>query len=157
MENASKALLIAGAVLIVILLISVGILIYNGALGNINAATSQADAQAIMGFNARFELYEGTQTGTAVKNLLKEAIFVNSGDDKSAAAIIDNIGIYSSSNDILDNITNATMKHALTDRWYGVRYVENIQILSNLIKKNSKYNISFEYKEKGVIWKIHID
>lgn len=157
MENASKALLIAGAILVVILLISVGIMVYNSSLGNVGEANSQAEAQAIQAFNSRFAIYEGTQSGTAVKNLLKEAIYVNSGDDKSAAAIIDNVGIHSSSREILNSITDSTMKHALTDRWYGVRYVTNIQQISDLIKRTGKYRISFEYNEKGVIWQIHID
>ena len=40
MENASKALLIAGAILIVILLIAVGMMVYNGAKGSIDKGIS---------------------------------------------------------------------------------------------------------------------
>ena len=46
MENASKALLIAGAILICILLIAIGMYIYNSAQGTIKTAAGQ------MGFTA---------------------------------------------------------------------------------------------------------
>jgi len=42
MENASKALLIAGAVLIVILLISLGLVMYNASKGTTESATETA-------------------------------------------------------------------------------------------------------------------
>ena len=41
MENASKALLIAGAILICILLIAIGMYIYNSANSTVDSAVSQ--------------------------------------------------------------------------------------------------------------------
>ena len=57
MENASKALLIAGAILIVILLISLGIYIYSQAQQTINSVNM--DEQQITAFNNKFAQYEG--------------------------------------------------------------------------------------------------
>lgn len=54
MENASKALLIAGSVLIVILLIAVGMMIYNGARGTVDESIAQMSSQQIEAFNAQF-------------------------------------------------------------------------------------------------------
>ncbi len=72
MENASKALIIAGAILLAILLISLGIMIYNQAQNTVNnSGMSQAEIQA---FNNRFLKYEGTQTGSVVKSLVNEVI-----------------------------------------------------------------------------------
>lgn len=46
MENASKALLIAGAILIVIVLISIGVLLINRTRGTINSAGNVSDTMA---------------------------------------------------------------------------------------------------------------
>lgn len=59
MENASKALIIAGAILISILLISVGVIIMNST-GNVNdQVKSSADTMALRSFNEQFTVYEG--------------------------------------------------------------------------------------------------
>lgn len=71
MENASKALLIAGAVLIVILLIGVGMMIYTGATSSINSSVGQMDAQQVQMFNNQIEQYVGENiSGTKVKSLI---------------------------------------------------------------------------------------
>lgn len=69
MENASKALLIAGAVLIVIVLISVGMLILNSTNDVTTQAGDTSTSQAIQTFNSSFVQYEGSQKGSTVKNL----------------------------------------------------------------------------------------
>ena len=75
MENASKALIIAGAILLAILLISLGILIFNQAQDTVNnGGMSQAEITA---FNNKFLKYEGTQKGSVVKSLINEVIASN--------------------------------------------------------------------------------
>lgn len=72
MENASKALLIAGAILVCILLIGVGMLVYNSAQGTISEAVSQMSSQEKDMFNQQFEQYSGTRVnGSNVKALLQ--------------------------------------------------------------------------------------
>ena len=68
MENASKALIIAGAILLAILIISLGILIYNQASGVVNNnAMSEVETQ---NFNQKFTQYEGNSVrGTTVRAL----------------------------------------------------------------------------------------
>ncbi|MCF0124324.1 MAG: hypothetical protein HUJ68_00940 [Clostridia bacterium] len=76
MENASKALIIAGAILLSILLISLGIAIYTQAQSTVNN-NSMSDAE-ISAFNERFTKYEGQAvSGTQVKALINEAISLN--------------------------------------------------------------------------------
>ena len=59
MENASKALIIAGAILLAILLISLGIMIFNQAQDTVNnSGMSQAQIQT---FNNKFLKYEGSK------------------------------------------------------------------------------------------------
>lgn len=72
MENASKALIIAGAILLAILLISLGILIFNQAQDTVsNSGMSDAQKTA---FNNQFLKYEGIQKGTVVKSLVNEVL-----------------------------------------------------------------------------------
>ncbi len=75
MENASKALIIAGAILLAILLISLGIMIFNQAQGTVNnSGMSEAE---ITSFNNKFLKYEGKQKGSVVKSLINEAAAIN--------------------------------------------------------------------------------
>ena len=82
MENASKALIIAGAILISILLISVGIMIMNASNGVTSGAQDQMDAVAIQQFNSRWDAYNGSQSGAAVKNLIAAIRVNNKSDNK---------------------------------------------------------------------------
>lgn len=70
MENASKALIIAGAILISILLISVGIMIFNSSSGLFDSAKSSMSEQEVRMFNQKFSMYEGENvSGTEVREL----------------------------------------------------------------------------------------
>lgn len=67
MENASKALIIAGAILLSILLISLGIFVFTQAqdtLGSINL-----DEQEVLAFNNKFLAYEGNIRGSQLIQL----------------------------------------------------------------------------------------
>ena len=61
MENASKALIIAGAILISILLISVGIIIMNAINDPVSRTSETASSQAVQIFNSQFTGYAGTE------------------------------------------------------------------------------------------------
>ena len=78
MENASKALIIAGAILLAILLISLGIMIYNQAQDTVS--NSGMDQAAVTAFNNQFLKYEGNQKGTMVKSLIQEVRASNASD-----------------------------------------------------------------------------
>ena len=73
MENASKALLIAGAILVCILLIGIGMLVYSSAQGTVSEAVQQMNSQEKTAFNSQFETYAGNnQSGSQVKALLQK-------------------------------------------------------------------------------------
>lgn len=73
MENATKALLIAAAVLIAILIISLGIVIYNQASETINSVNMSS--QEVQAFNDQFLKYNGTgKRGTEVNALIKTVL-----------------------------------------------------------------------------------
>ena len=88
MENASKALLIAGAILIVILLIGIGMLIYSRSTGVVDIAAGSMNAQEIQAFNSQFTPYEGSQRGSSVRALISAVIANNNTyTDKQVSVI----------------------------------------------------------------------
>ena len=82
MENASKALIIAGAILLSILIISLGIMIFTQASSVVD--NNAMDEVAVTTFNEKFRQYEGNNVrGANVNALLQRVIqnnLSNSGD-----------------------------------------------------------------------------
>ncbi len=76
MENASKALIIAGAILLSILLISLGIMIFTQSQ-DVVTGSGMTEAQ-VSAFNDKFVKYEGKRKGTMVKALIQEVLATNS-------------------------------------------------------------------------------
>ena len=107
MENASKALIIAGAILLSILIISLGIMIFNQAQDAMGEG-GISDAE-ITAFNNKFLKYEGKKQGSTVKNLIQEVNVNNSQDganginieglpNDAATSIGDNLNRYATKN-----------------------------------------------------------
>lgn len=76
MENATKALLIAAAVLVAILIISLGLVVYNMASETINSVNFSG--QEVTAFNDQFTQYQGTNIrGSEINALLKTVLSNN--------------------------------------------------------------------------------
>lgn len=72
MENATKALLIAAAILITIVVISVGVYVLNSGTTMVKENSDMSDIE-ISTYNTKFEAYCGTRvSGTKVKELIKK-------------------------------------------------------------------------------------
>ncbi len=86
MENASKALIIAGAILLSILIIGLGMMVFNNAK---NALTSaNLDQEQIDAFNSKFESYIGTnKRGTDIRTLCDTVKSSNAADEENAIKI----------------------------------------------------------------------
>ncbi len=82
MENASKALIIAGAILISILLISIGIILINSGRDITSTGTSGVQSQKIQAFNSKFTAYEGTKKGSELAGLAGEVNASNATDSE---------------------------------------------------------------------------
>lgn len=67
MENASKALIIAGAILLAIAIIGIGMYVYNNA-ADAMSGTDMTDEQ-VRTYNQTFTNYSGTQRGANVKTM----------------------------------------------------------------------------------------
>lgn len=82
MENASKALIIAGAILLSILIISLGIMVYNNAKNTVGSAN--LSKQEIETFNSQWQAYEGTKkTASEVRTLYQAIIASNAAETKA--------------------------------------------------------------------------
>lgn len=67
MENASKALIIAGAIILAVLIIILGMYFYNQAAG-VGKSVNMTEYE-IQQFNSKFTMYEGQISGTQAKSL----------------------------------------------------------------------------------------
>ena len=101
MENASKALIIAGAILLSILLISLGIIIFNQAKDVVSGSgMTQAEVQS---FNSKFTQYEGNIKGSAVRSMVQEVMSNNNSEEASDETYVKITGIVT-----LDGAADAT-------------------------------------------------
>ena len=136
MENASKALIIAGAILLAILIISLGILIYNQAAGVVNNnAMSQVETQQ---FNQQFTQYEGDVRGATVNSMLQAVLSNNMGADSADRQV----EVYSAGSE-------------------GIALKEDATGLpATKAKSGSTYTVTCEYStsggDKGLVKKIKI-
>ncbi len=146
MENASKALIIAGAILISILIISLGVLVYNQASSTVNKAN--LNSQEAQAQNSKFESYFGTDvTATEVKNLLSEVRTNNltaSRNEESAT-----IGVFYAS----INYSGATLDFISKDAkfnpnkiekgWFdGAIFTPDVQAITNNLKAGTSYTVN---------------
>ena len=75
MENASKALIIAGSIIIAIVLITLGVFIIGkarGAFGDVGL-----DKEQVQSFNDEFAQYTGTVKGSTVRTLIQKVVANN--------------------------------------------------------------------------------
>lgn len=130
MENASKALIIAGAILLSILIISLGLVIYNQAKDAVGSGG--LDEQQISAFNSKFTQYEGTQTGVQVNALIQQVISTNQ------AATNDGTNVYVK----LTYPLNATPTNSGTDT-----SIDGSGVTTQRTKVNVglSYDVSFTY------------
>ncbi len=83
MENASKALIIAGAILLSILIISLGIVVVNNVQGTIN--NTNLNSQEAQTFNNKFSSYLGLNKSNAEMNALVQTIQAENGAQSKLA------------------------------------------------------------------------
>jgi len=108
MDNASKALIIAGAVLIAVMLVSLGVLIYNQANQIVQEQSVQMQGLSVSGFNNLFSVYYGTNKNSAtVKSLVEQASSTNrTSEDHEVTVTGDGV-----TNTNLKNITFTPIKN----------------------------------------------
>jgi len=85
MENASKALIIAGAILLSILIISLGIMVYNNAKSTVGEAN--LDSETAQTYNSKFIMYAGENVTADKVNSLIAAINSNNATNANIITV----------------------------------------------------------------------
>ena len=117
MENASKALIIAGAILLAILLISLGIMVFTQAQETVNdTSLSQAE---VTSFNSNYLKYEGKQSGTMVKSLFSDVIANNAKESNPDIAVTFSSGSLTSATSGISTSSIDTTKQYTVVLGYG--------------------------------------
>ena len=145
MENASKALIIAGAILLSIAIIGIGMFVYNSVSETITGAADMSD-QEIQAYNGEFTTYGGDdKRGSQVKALCEKVSSHNlaAPDPSELIAVV--------SGPATDPTPAPTQENAA-----GTTSSE-INKIKNTILSGKTYSVSFGYdKDTGKVTQIGI-
>lgn len=155
MENATKALLIAAAILIAIIIISLGIMVIrqgSETVNNVNLSDTQREA-----FNSKWQVYNGQQSGTKVKALIKEALNNNRNDNNPKVKLYINTKTTFSGTETNYNCksiygdTNGSFKNIQPELSY---YVDSQTYTVDICEKNGYvYSIHISHGTCNKDWK----
>ncbi len=136
MENASKALIIAGAILIAIVLLTVGVVVVNSF--NPDDAIGEVDQRTKEVFNSKFVSNSGENVrGSAVKTLLSNVISSNASNkdenSKQISVTVDGANSTNDSNKISEirRDINTSHKYTVTLSYADNGLVNSIDIADN--------------------------
>lgn len=147
MENASKALIIAGAILLAIAIIGVAMAVFQGVSGTITGGAESLSTQEIQAYNQEFTTYEGQKRGTLVRNLCDSVSAHNRmAEDPSRTIAV----IFGSA------ATDPTP--APTEEDAAGTTTAEINTVKNQILSGRTYNVSFGYDaSSGLVTQIGIE
>ena len=149
MENASKALIIAGAILLSIAIIGVGMFVYNSVADTITDSGDLTGEQADA-YNQEFTNYEGRQRGTQVKELCDRV----SSHNRNA---IDASQLITIAKEDLTTSDEAAEFPAPTDETAEGTSTAAINKFKASILSGRTYNVTFAYDpDSGLVTKIGI-
>lgn len=132
MENASKALIIAGAILLSILIIGLGMFIYNmamDAMGNISIS-----AQEVQAYNAPFLQYEGTASGSNARTLCNTIVQHNNTAQDSSQFIT-----------VTGEDASQITTNGAADDATAAEFNTAINTFRNTLRAGKMYTITFGY------------
>ena len=142
MENASKALIIAGAILLAILIISLGILIFSQAQDTVGSVNMSE--QEMMAFNNKFTSYGGSNKRGTEVNALIQAVRANNQSAVTEGAKEKVVEIKAGTG-ITDTVSTDTTETSTT---FGA--------VTGTVTKGNAYKITIGYKN-GLVNTITID
>ncbi len=161
MENASKALLIAGAILLAILIIAIGMFIFTSAQSQVNDALTDMSSQQIEAFNSNFSSYDASQVGSQVKSLLGRLI-ANGNTYTEEPAKVPTV-VFTDKTGDPDKGGDGKVSDTCTDKSFGKiaytnsdasqmnNYINALGKARNFISTKHKYYVEFGYTETGLI------
>ena len=149
MENASKALIIAASVLLAILIIAMGVMIFNKAKSS--ADTSSLDTTEINMFNSKFERYANNQLGSQVKSLISFAVS-NASTNKDDPSKLPTVKLVNQSGYAGGEATGEKTASDSIDT-----YISTLGKIRNAVTSTHTYKVTCDYGKTGLIKTITID
>lgn len=146
MENASKALLIAGSILVCILIVAVGMFIYNSSGSSIQSSVSTMSTSEIEAYNVKYTMYEGEQTGANIKSLV--------------GVLVSNASTNEDENDRIPGLCleyeKDTMDSGIPENGETSTYLDALQDIKHNLENKHKYWVEVSYQKNGLIDYINI-
>ena len=150
MENASKALIIAGAILLSILIISLGIMVYNNAKSTVGEAN--LDAETIQTFNSKFTMYAGNGVAASKANSLIEAVNASNATSENKIGLV-LTGLTATAGATVGDYTGTYSAPTVDDT---NKLCTALGTCNVTLSSNNLYNITYATSNSGVIYKITI-
>ncbi len=149
MENASKALIIAGAILLSILIIALGIFIFNQAKGAIN--TNTLDSTTLSTFNSPIESYEGeAKLGSNLRSLMGTLI-TNAASNEGAAEYLPSVTLDGGAGG-----GNGQANGGDPAASNGQEYINQLKDVRALLVNSHNYSVDLGYGDSGLVNQITI-
>lgn len=146
MENASKALLIAGAILISILIIAIGMFIYNSAQSTINNSMQSMSTQEVQAFNNEFMSFEGKQSGSNIKAMIGTLI-ANANTYRDEPSKIPGVRFDKVNNSSESSVLEAEVPEASQP----APYITALNTIRNKVEPKHQYWVSITNQDNGII------
>ena len=148
MENITKALIIAGAIIICVLLVFVGMFVYNSSGSSIEDSMSSMSTHEIETHNSEYTMYDGEQVGANIKSLVR-IIISNARLNKDEVTKIP--GVY-----FEDIKTNKNIDTSLPENGNISSYLAMLETIQSSIDTKHKYWVEVNYQKNGLIDYINI-
>lgn len=134
MENASKAILIAGAVIVVLLIISLSVYFYNKSIGVVDIFGNKINTTEVKNHNNSFMIYDGELLGVEVVNACIKIKEYNTN-----ARLPVEVSVW---------VTRGAT--------YSFNYkdITNYETILNRVNRTMVYNGTVSFDEQGVINKV---
>lgn len=148
MENSSKALIIAGAILLCILIIGIGMAVMNSSNTSVTDAMSSMSTQEIDAYNSKYAMYESEQAGSNVKALIG-ILISNSSTNKDEITKIP--GVY------IENMNKEVIDTGIPEEAGNIsNYVKGLEKVRTSVQPKHKYWVEMSYQDNGLIDYINI-
>lgn len=141
MENVSKALLIAGAVIVCILIIAVGMYVFNDSQSTIADSMVSMSTQEIDAHNTKFAIYDGEQLGSKLKSLVG-LLMSNSDTNKEEPSKIP--GMYIEFN-------GKFLDSGLPENGDNSSYIDALENIRTQLESKHEYWVEINYQKNGLI------
>lgn len=143
MENASKAVIMAGAVIVALILISLALIIYNNVKDSLNVADVQIDNIVIQEYNSKYLMYDKEYvTGIEVKECISDVLYTNANSSNPDVFVT---GL------TVENKNEALEYVKIEVDNKGKKKATNNKLALNSINNSSRYTTSIKIGNDGLV------